>query len=130
MKYLKNPLRVNFDFRRDFKVIWVVQSPLAEIFRWSRRANKFYQLALSHPQEGRIMIVTKRGMGCGGRNGVGTQGDRRARSKLVSGSRRAGRTMLKRTAKPCGPGTRCWCQAAGGGSDPTGSFQPSSRQRR
>src|SRR5882672_3135052 len=25
-----------------------------------------------------------------------------------------------RTAKPCGPGTRCWCQAGGGFSNPTG----------
>ena len=31
-------------------------------------------------QEGRIMIVTKRGRGCGGRGSVGAQGDRRARS--------------------------------------------------
>jgi hypothetical protein len=28
---------------------------------------------------------------------------------------------LKRTAKPCGPDTRGWCQAAGGEFDPTGS---------
>jgi len=27
---------------------------------------------------------------------------------------------LLRTAKPCGPGTRCWCQAGGGCSNPTG----------
>ena len=27
-----------------------------------------------------------------------------------------------RTAKPCGSGTRCWCQAAGGKLDPTGSI--------
>jgi hypothetical protein len=32
-----------------------------------------------------------------------------------------GRTALKRTAKPCGPGTRCWCQAGGGFLGPTGS---------
>ena len=35
-----------------------------------------------------------------------------------------------RTAKPCGPDTRCWCQAVGGEFDPTGSISPSSRQRR
>ena len=34
---------------------------------------------------------------------------------------RARRTALKRTAKPCGPDTRGWCQAAGGDFDPTGS---------
>jgi len=27
-----------------------------------------------------------------------------------------GRTALKRTAKPCGPGIRCWCQVCGGAS--------------
>jgi hypothetical protein len=27
-----------------------------------------------------------------------------------------------RTAKPCGPDTRCWCQAVGGEFDPTGSI--------
>ena len=35
---------------------------------------------------------------------------------------RAGRTALMRTAKPCGPDTRGWCQAAGGEVDPTGSI--------
>ena len=40
----------------------------------------------------------------------------------VSGSRRAGRTTLTRTAKPCGSGIRGWCQAAGGEFDPTGSI--------
>jgi hypothetical protein len=32
-----------------------------------------------------------------------------------------------RTAKPCGPGTRCWCQIGGGFSNPTGlskTFNP------
>ena len=41
---------------------------------------------------------------------------------LVSEIRRAGRTALTRTAKPCGPDTRGWCQAAGGDFDPTGSI--------
>jgi len=34
-----------------------------------------------------------------------------------------GRTTLKRTTKPRGPGTRCWYQAGGGEIDPTG-FRP------
>jgi hypothetical protein len=29
-----------------------------------------------------------------------------------------------RTAKPCGPGTRCWCQVGGGEVGPTGFDQP------
>jgi len=31
------------------------------------------------------------------------------------------RTRLKRTAKPCGPGTRCWCQVCGGASAQPGA---------
>src|ERR1700741_3035000 len=33
---------------------------------------------------------------------------------------RARRTALKRTAKPCGPGARCWRQAGGDVANPTG----------
>ena len=32
-----------------------------------------------------------------------------------------GRTALKRTAKACGPGARCWRQVGGGVASPTGS---------
>jgi hypothetical protein len=38
----------------------------------------------------------------------------------VSDRRARRRTALKRTAKPCGPGTRCWCQVGGGFASPTG----------
>jgi hypothetical protein len=52
-------------------------------------------------------------MGCGGRGSVErvmcSQG-----GSPVSEQRRARRTALMRTAKPCGPDTRCWCQAVGG----------------
>jgi hypothetical protein len=44
------------------------------------------------------------------------------RAVIRERARRAGRTALKRTAKPCGPDTRGWCQAAGGEVDPTGSI--------
>jgi hypothetical protein len=48
--------------------------------------------------------------------------DRRADfSKSRERLQRAGRTAQLRTAKPCGPGTRCWCQVGGGVFDPTGS---------
>ena len=39
-------------------------------FRLTRRANHFYKSARLTRQEGRIAIVTKRGMGCGGRGGI------------------------------------------------------------
>jgi hypothetical protein len=52
----------------------------------------------------------------------GAWSDRRADfSKSRERSERAGRTTQLRTAKPCGPGTRCWCQVGGGVFDPTGS---------
>ena len=43
---------------------------------------------------------------------------------------RAGRAALLRTAKACGSGTRGWCQAGGGCSNPTGFDRPLIRQRR
>ena len=43
------------------------------------------------------------------------------RAVIRERAQRARRTALKRTAKPCGPDTRGWCQAAGGDIDPTGS---------
>jgi hypothetical protein len=38
----------------------------------------------------------------------------------VSDRRRGRRTTLKRTAKPCGPGARGWCQIGEGVASPTG----------
>ena len=68
-------------------------------------------------------------MGCGGRGSVGraTGIAGRGLSEPVSDRRARRRTALKRTAKPCGPGTRCWCQVGGGFSSPTGyrkTFNP------
>jgi hypothetical protein len=57
----KNPLRVKFNLRSDFNVIWVVQSPRKKYF-----AGPVGQIsATSSPvlsrQEGRIAIVTNAG---------------------------------------------------------------------
>ena len=81
-------------YHSDFNLIWVVQSLLAKIFRFRRRANQFYQLAPSFPG--------KRGASRSSRTRDGmrwTRQRRRARwsqgeVELVSGSRRAGRTAL------------------------------------
>jgi hypothetical protein len=35
----ENPMRVKSNLLSGFKLIWVVQSPLAKIFRLTRRAN-------------------------------------------------------------------------------------------
>jgi len=39
----------------------------------------------------------------------------------VSDNKARRREMLQRTAKPCGPGTRCWCQVGGGKSAQPGA---------
>src|ERR1700688_3549515 len=71
-------------------------------FRLTRGANHFYKFARLTRQEGRIAIVTKRGMGCGGRGGIvramGLQGG----INSVSGHRACRRAVLKRTVKSCG----------------------------
>jgi hypothetical protein len=60
------------------------------------------------------------GAGCGGRGSVVARGRSQGGLLVRERSVRARRTALKRTAKPCGPGTRCWCQVGGGAAHPTG----------
>src|ERR1700730_11312530 len=101
-------------------------------FRLTRRANHFYKFARLTRQEGRIAIVTKRGMGCGGRGGIvraiGTAG--RA-SRPVSGHRACRRAVLKRTVKSCGPGaSMVGVKSAEGKSARPGADEPAIRRRR
>ncbi len=68
----------------------------------------------------------ERWAGCGGRGGV-VREDRLQGGLAVSDRHQARRATSKRTAKPCGSGTRCWCQVGGGFSNPTGggkTFNP------
>ena len=62
------------------------QARESKIFRLTCRANHHYKLAPSHPNEGRVAIVTNVAMGCGGRRTCD------------------GRARARRTAKLCGPG--------------------------
>jgi hypothetical protein len=99
-------------------MIWVVQSPLGKIFRFPSTQIDGSFRAVSFRQEGRIARRHERGTGCGGRESVGANRGRRAsqareRSRGVQDERR-----IARTAKPCGPDTRCWCQACRGFSEP------------
>jgi hypothetical protein len=89
-----------------------------KIFRFALTPNHPYNSAIPRPQEGRIAIVTD--VGCGerwprsaGRASRFSQGGLRSVSEARADERR-----LMRTAKPCGPGTRCWCQAGGGFEKP------------
>ena len=99
----------------------------------------------SRPSEGRIMIVANVGYGMRwtrqrwARHAIAGRGHplseprersaARGRTALqrlhrdFGWSHMAGRSVrrrLLRTAKPCRSGTRCWCQAGGGLSGPTG----------
>jgi hypothetical protein len=100
------------------KSVKTCPAPLRKIFRFRRRANQRYQLAPSFPGKrgGRASSRTWEGMRWTlWRRRVCV---RRAVFRERTTARR--RTAPKRTAKPCGPDTRCWCQAVGGEIDPTG----------
>ena len=94
--------------------------------RLNRRANQRYNLTHPFPTRGayrdrhetreRMRWTRQR------RRETVSQGE-----SLVSDCQRAGRTMLMRTAKACGSGTRCWCQIGGGFASSTGrerTFNP------
>ena len=128
-----NPLRAKSNFVSYFNAIWVVQ-----IAHRKYSASHFPQISpIFAPsrliEEGRTRRHDTWSAGCGGRDGVARARHCRAVSSLSWGCERlirAGRAALLRTAKACGSGTRGWCQAGGGCSNPTGFDQPSIRQRR
>ena len=105
-------------FPNSINVIWPVQPSLQKY-----TSSRFPQISPTTPpvparQEGRIAIVTDVG-----RNAVDAAAPaalKRSQGGLwpVSDRRRGRRTMLKRTAKPCGPGARGWRQVGGGVAKP------------
>jgi hypothetical protein len=116
----------NADLLSRFNVIWPVQ-PLQQKYLSSHLPpNQRHNSRRLIPRRGALAIVTNVGMGCGGRGSV----ERETESQggfPVSDRVSCRRTALLRTAKPCGPGTRCWCQVGGGFSNPTGggkTFNP------
>jgi hypothetical protein len=98
-----------------------VSSPLFKKIPLRRRPKSVLEVSPSCPERGALAIVTNVGMGCGGRGSVGRAMKSQGRLRLVSDRRARRRTMKSRTVKPCGPGTRCWCQVGGGLASPTGS---------
>ena len=98
-----------------------VSSPFLKKSRFSADPNQFLEVSPSRPERGALAIVTNVGMGCGGRGSVGRVMKSQGGLRLVSDRRARRRTMKSRTVKPCGPGTRCWCQVGGGFASPTGS---------
>ena len=94
------------------------QAPRTKIFLFSNNPNQW-----------QIIAIPSRERGVGHRHerwdGLRWTRQRCARKVIagrlsVSDLRRARRATLRRTAKPCGPGTRCWCQVGGGVANPTG----------
>ena len=94
-------------------------------------AQKIFRFALTpnHPYNSRHPALTRGAYR--DRHGRWVRGAvaaaRRARKKFSQGGLlacerrlRADERRLKRTAKPCGSGTRCWCQAGGDVAGPTG----------
>ena len=79
-------------------------------------SNQSRSCFVSSHQEGRLAIVMKRGMRCGGRGSVRRATVRRAGGVMPSVSEYlvSKTTALKRTGKTCGPGTQSWCQVFGG----------------
>ncbi len=80
-----------------------VYTPLQKYF--ASPVGQIISTSLRHPtpQEGRIMIVTKRGVECGGRGSVLRAMRLQGRFRPVSDHQACGREMLQRTAKSCGP---------------------------
>jgi hypothetical protein len=116
----QNLVREKTNFPSQINLIWVVQ-PQLQKYSPSQPPQFSGLIAPFRPGKGRIAIVTN-----AGRNVVDATAPARKMIagrivRSVSGSQRARRTAKTRTAKPCGPDTRCWCQAVGGELDPTGS---------
>src|SRR5450432_1015288 len=90
----------------------VIYSDFPKIFSFRFDPNHFYIFPV-HPTEGRIAIVTDAGLDAVDARALGTQLQSQGEMNLVSEMRRARRRRFSRTVKPCGPGTRCWCQVSG-----------------
>ena len=60
-------------------------------------------------KRGGSRVVTNAGRDAVDARASGAQWQSQGEMNLVSDLRRARRSALERTAKPCGPGTRCWC---------------------
>ena len=132
-KHCKSAARKN-EFQQPFQGDLGRPDCAAKIYRFSFPPNQLHLRVI--PPHRRGACASSRYVECGER---WTQGAR-AREALQGGLRlrlgareqsiRAGRAALLRTAKACGSGTRGWCQAGGGCSNPTGFVGPSIRQRR
>ena len=91
----------------------------AKIFAFPHPQISGYFRASRPDKRGVSRVVTNAGRDAVDAAASGAK--RVCRAVIREQAQRARRTTLQRTAKPCGPDTRGWCQAAGGEFDPTGS---------
>jgi hypothetical protein len=137
-------LRVQGNFLSHINLMLAVQSPLAKIFRFSLDPNHPHISRRLIPQRGAYrdrhgrwdeMRWTRQRRArdvTAGRVGERPVSDRRRADERCcfrlrenfDGGAHSGGALGEdgsRTVKPCGPGTRCWCQIGGGFIGPTGS---------
>ena len=125
-------LRAQANFLNQINLILPCPASAGKIFRF-RQTQITPTTPAIRPRRGALAIVTNVGAGCGGRGSVRRESVRRAvireRARRADerrfnafarasvGRHSAGWSFWRRklrTAKPCGPGTRGWCQAGGG----------------
>jgi hypothetical protein len=142
------PLRQCAIFSRNFKLICPVQSRPQKYSASRRPQINPTTLAIPSREEGRwpssrtlgrVAVDAAASGAKGVRRAVFRERARRADERRLNafaiaaaGMHLAGRSRWRRklrTAKPCGPGTRGWCQAGGGLQSPTGRCEPSIRWR-
>src|SRR5882762_8394460 len=115
-------LRGNDDLLKQFNLICPVQSHLQKFSASPLTQITSISLAVSSHEGGVSRSSRTRG-------GMRWTRQRRACDViagrgLVSDQRHADERRYSRTAKPCGPGTRCWCQVSGGESARPGLDKP------
>ena len=94
-------------------MIWVVQSSPANI---PLTVGQIRTMTPRHPVPPEGRWRSSRTLGQVAVDAAASARERDRRAVFRERTRRARRTALMRMAKPCGPGTRCWCQAGGGDS--------------
>jgi hypothetical protein len=121
------PLRVNKKFLNRFKLI--CPSPTRKKNPLRARPKSVLERCLSRPARGAYRDRHGRGAGLRWTRKRRVRDAVRRAGFPVSDRSRARRMAHLRTAKPCGPGTRGWCQAGGGLQSPTGRCEPPIRRR-
>jgi hypothetical protein len=142
------PLRQCAIFRNNFKLICPVQRPQQKYSASRETQITPTSQAIPSREEGRwpssrtlgrVAVDAAASDARGVRRAVIRERTSRADERRLNafviasaGMHLSGRSWWRRklrTAKPCGPGARCWRQAGGGLQSPTGRCEPSIRQR-